>query len=412
MSGSFMTITRERILLGIAIVLGAVLLAGLAIAGLRETPQSNSYALLADAFLNGRLWVNECFDPDCARFEGRQYVIFPPFPAVLTMPFVALFGTGFSGFIFFGAALFAASVVLWSRILRRLQGGLGAPALLLLAGIGFASPLYFVTIRADGVWFLAQSVGFFLISLSLWLALSGRGLIWAGLALGLAFLSRQMSILYLPFLFALVLADDEPLISFRREHFARALKLGLPVLGAVLIYLYYNYVRFGGPTNTGYGFMEKPEGGLAILNLRINESGLFSPDFLLFNLTYLFAQGFDLAFGGPDLLTPEGMDWAGTSLLAASPFVLFAFFAPGKRVVWVGLATIAAMVVPMLFYHSNGFTQFNVQRYTLDWLPILFIILAMTLRARKLEGFGLFVVVGIGLNVATMAVLALIQGGL
>ncbi|NOZ33491.1 MAG: hypothetical protein GXP01_10640 [Alphaproteobacteria bacterium] len=407
-----MAITRERVLLAIAFGLGAVLLAGLVIAGLREAPLSNSYALLADAFLNGRLWVEQCFDPDCARFQDRIYVIFPPVPAVLSMPFVAIFGIDFSGFIFMGTALYAASIVLWSRILKRLQSGLGAPAMILLLAIAFASPLYFVTIRADGVWFLAQSVGFFFVSLSLWLALSGRGLVWAGLALGLAFLSRQMSILYLPFLFALVLADDEPLISFRREHIVRALKLGLPVLAALAVYLFYNYARFGELTNTGYEFMFKPEGGLAVLDLRIENSGLFSPDFVLFNLSYLFLQGFDLNFGGPDLLTPEGMDWAGTSLIAASPFVLFAFFAPSKRVVWIGAATIIAMVVPILFYHSNGFTQFNVQRYTLDWLPILFVILALTLRTRKLEGFGLFVVVGISLNVAAMAVLALIQGGL
>ena len=112
---------------------------------------------------------------------------------------------------------------------------------------------------------------------------------------------------------------------------------------------------------------------------RLDQYGLFSSAYVLFNAMYLFVQGFHLQFGGQTMTAPEAMDSSGTSLLAASPFVLLAVFAPMRKAVVVGLLMIAVMAVPMLFYHSNGFSQYNVQRYTLDWLPILFVILALAL---------------------------------
>jgi hypothetical protein len=110
------------------------------------------------------------------------------------------------------------------------------------------------------------------------------------------------------------------------------------------------------------------------------------------------------------------MDSAGTSLLAASPFVLLAIFAPMRRPVVIGLMMIAVIAAPMLFYHSNGFTQYNAQRYTLDWLPILFVILAYTLRAPDVRpnvpnglvaALKVLVTYAVALNVVTMAMLAL-----
>ena len=73
----------------------------------------------------------------------------------------------------------------------------------------------------------------------------------------------------------------------------------------------------------------------------------------------------------------------------------------------IGIACILIMAVPTLFYHSNGYSQFNVQRYALDWLPIVFYMLAMALAERDMRGLALLVTYGIGLNLATMAFLAL-----
>lgn len=401
-------INAMGVLFAIAALMALALGGGLVLYAFLEDPGSNSYALLAEAFLNGRLDTTTCYDGDCARFEDKIFVMFPPVPAIVALPFVAVFGVDFSGFVLLSGIAFALSVWLWWRIFEGLKIDRDV-AVWLLLGIAFATPLYFVTIRGDGVWFFAQSIGFAFTSLAIHQLVRGGSLIIAGACIGAAFLCRQMAVFYLPFLFALALDKYEPLISFRREHIMRVLKLGLPVAVAVLIYLAYNYLRFGDPMQTGYPYMmgaDISEGG-SMINHRLAEHGLWSTAYLLFNAVYMFLQGFHLEFGGNSMVDPVGLDAAGTAILAASPFVLFAFFAPMRRPVLIGIATILVIAVPTLFYHSNGYSQYNVQRYALDWLPIVFYLLALALSEKDIRGLALLVTYGIGLNLATMAFLAL-----
>ena len=401
-------INAMGVLLAIAAMMATALVGGLVLYGVVENPGSNSYALLAEAFLNGRLSTTECFDGDCARYNGQIFVMFPPVPAIIALPFVAIFGVEFSGFVFLSTLAFAISIWCWRAIFAALKLD-RTVSLWLLLGLTFATPLYFVTIRGDGIWFFAQAIGFMFTSLALYQVVRGGNLILAGAFIGAAFLCRQMAVFYLPFLFALTLDRFEPLIAFRREHISRALKLGLPVAVAVGVYLIYNYLRFDDPLQTGYPYMigADIEDGGSMINHRLAEHGLWSGAYFVFNTVYLFLQGFHLEFGGDAMVTPLALDPSGTALLAASPFVLFAFFAPMRRPVLIGIACILVMAVPTLFYHSNGYSQFNVQRYALDWLPIVFYMLAMALAERDMRGLALLVTYGIGLNLATMAFLAL-----
>jgi len=398
---------RNRVFLALGLAMAVLLTLAVFYAAYAEQPFTNSYALQADAFLKGRLWVTDCFDGDCAVYEGRTYVMFPPLPAVIAMPFVALFGTGFSGFVFIGLAFSAASMLVWHRILAHLMRIHSQQAVWLLLAIAFATPLYYVTIRSSGVWFLAQSTAFLFVTLALYLTIARRMLVLAGVMIGLAFLCRQFSVFYLPFLFMLTFSPESPTFRIDRQRIVDALKLGLPVLAAVMTYVAYNYFRFGAIGTTGYEHMMNlnPE---SVIAQRMGGPGLFALDYWAFNLAYLFIQGFHIDFTGPTALTMEGLDAYGTSLLAASPFVLFALFAPNRRDVWMGVAMIVVMIVPMLFYHSNGYSQYNAQRYTLDWLPILFVILAMTLPRGRFETFPVFVLFGMGLNVVTLGLVALL----
>ena len=110
-----------RVLLVITLGLAAVLAAGLILQMLSEEGISNSYALLADSFLSGRLDVTECVDIDCAFYDGKYYVVFPPGPALVALPFVAVFGVSFAGFIALTSVLSGASLVVWWRILGLLR---------------------------------------------------------------------------------------------------------------------------------------------------------------------------------------------------------------------------------------------------------------------------------------------------
>lgn len=408
-AGSDLVERRQTLLLVLAALIGLALLGGLLLAAFMEAGGSNSYALLAQSFLQGKFDSPTCFDGDCAIFDGRIFVMFPPVPAIIALPFVAVFGLHFSGFVILSIIAATLTLILWWRIFAALEVAKMTAAWLLLA-LAFATPLYYVVLRGDGVWFFAQSIGFLFVTLAIHQVVRGGSLVLAGCCIGLAFLCRQMSLFYLPFLFALALAPGEPLISFSKHHIVRVLKLGLPVAVAVLVYMAYNYARFGAPMETGYQYMMVPE-EWSIINYRLDEHGLWSGAYLVFNLVYFFLQGFHLHFTGDAMLTPVGPDPAGTSLLAASPFVLLTLFTPLRRPVVIGIICLLVIAVPTFWYHSNGFSQYNVQRYVLDWLPILFYMLALAVTRRETPVFGMLVVYGMGLNLATMALLALLRMG-
>ena len=399
---------REKFLFVVAVLLALLLAMAIGRQTTVETGYTNSYAALADGFLQGRLDVDKCFDSDCAKFDGKRYIVFPPVPAIVAMPFVAAFGPGFHHFMIIGVVALAASLWLWWRILEAMEVR-RETALWLLLALTFASPLFYVTLRADKVWFFAHSIDFLLVSAALHEVLRGMSLVRAGIFIGAAFLCRQMSILLVPFLFALSLTPREPLISFGKAHIVRALKLGLPVAGAIAVYLVYNWLRFGDPMQTGYAYIAAPDlDHWSLINYRLTHIGLFSKDYVPFNAVYLFLQGFHVQWGGPDFLDIVAFDPMGTSIIAASPFVLLAIFAPATRPVVIGALCAALIAGITLFYHGNGYSQYNTQRFTLDWMPVMFFALALAVKEPIRPVFGLLATYGIVLNVAAIAVLAIL----
>ena len=386
-----------------------LLLAAAFLRALTEQGGTNAYAVVAEGLLAGRPDVSTCFGADCGLRDGKTYIVFPPFPALLAMPLVALFGIYTKGFVAISIALWAVALALWNRILKSYDLADEA-RLWLVAAVGFASPLYYVMLRGDGVWFFAQSVAFFSIALAIHEVVVAGRLMTAGLALGCALLSRQMSIFYAPLLLLLAFRPEEPLLRITGARIAAAFKLGLPILAALIVYLAYNYWRFGNPFDSGYSSIPFTANG-SVLGERVAAYGLWNSHYVPFNLFYFFLQGFHADFTGPARLTLGDLDNAGTAILAASPWLLLLFFARLRRVELFALLLIAGFSVVLLFYHSNGFSQYNAQRYMLDWLPAALLVLAPVLTQSRLEIFRLLVTWGVVLNAAMVAVLALTKSG-
>lgn len=398
---------RERLLLPAGVLITALLSAALVYAALTELGGTNSAALIADAFLNGRLWVETCFDLDCASFNGRTYVVFPPFPGLAALPLVAVGGATTFGFIPLALLCFLLSLLVWLRIFRQL--GVSSPTWFwLLLATGFSSPLLFVTIRGDGIWFFAQAIAFLMTSLAIHEALAGR-LVSAGLAISCAFLSRQMSIFYVPLLLVLSLQPETPLWGAVSDKIKRAMKLGIPVAAAGAIYLLYNQARFGSLFETGYIYIDYPPG---ILKERLDAHGLWSLSYLPFNLYHALVQGFHARFEGPGNMDLVGIDRFGTAFLVGSPWLAMLFFTPiNRRTVFCGLL-VAGLVTAMLFYHSNGYTQYNIQRYMLDWLPAALVMLGYAVQRHSTPLFPMAVLWGMGLNAVTIATMAIVRQGI
>jgi hypothetical protein len=394
---------RNRVLPVLAALCCALLLAVLALRALRETGDTNAYAVMAESFLKGTPDVSKCVGADCAFVDGKTYVVFPPLPGVLAVPMVWLNGVATPGFIALSVVMFALSLWLWNGIFVH-QGLEPAARRWLLVALGFASPLYYVALRGDGIWFFAQSCAFLLVTLALHQVLVKGRLFTAGLALGGALLCRQMSVFYAPLLLLLWLPPGEPLLRIDGRRLRSGLALGLPIALGLVFYFAYNYWRFHDPLDTGYRFLKL---NTEPLQSRLATYGLWNKAYLLFNLFYLFLQGFHVEFIQPMQVRLQGMDPSGTSLLAASPWLLLSFFIPWNRNTLAVLVLVAGFAASLLFYHSNGFSQYNVQRYTLDWLPALLVVLAPALTLQRLEWVRLLVLWGLVLNVATVAVLAL-----
>jgi hypothetical protein len=147
----------------------------------------------------------------------------------------------------------------------------------------------------------------------------------------------------------------------------------------VIVYLVYNQLRFGSPLETGYSFIFPPGAELtggAVLPARMRDIGAFSPDYFLFNFIYMFLAGPHVEFTGPYLTQLAGFDIYGASLFLVTPVLLWVFLAPWNRLFLFGALTAGLILVLTLFYHSNGSAQFSAQRYALDWLPVLLVLLA------------------------------------
>ena len=408
-----MTVKRIAIT---TILSGLVLafLAVLALAILREVPGTNSYAVLAEGWLNGRFDTDHCFDTDCALFNGLTYIIFPPLPGVIALPFVALFGSDFRFFVVLSALTWAGSGWLWWQIFRREAAGRDQATLLVLLTL-FATPLAFVVLRGDGVWFFAQSWGFLFSSAALYGALVRRNALLAGLFIGMAFLCRQMTILYLPLLYVLLLEANTAWYSIDRAAIKRALSLAAVPVIAILIYFAYNYVRFGSPLETGYSYIfpvewDVTDSGGFFLRLRVRELGIFSPDYFLFNAIYMFVAGPHVDFAGRYMTEMAGFDANGASLFLVTPIILLAFLGKWDRAFWFGLGTCGLVMGLTLLYHSNGFSQYSAQRYALDWLPILLIFLGRALKAEWTPPFALLLAYSMGVTLAMLAIGGIIAG--
>jgi 4-amino-4-deoxy-L-arabinose transferase-like glycosyltransferase len=253
-----------------------------------------------------------------------------------------------------------------------------------------------------GVAWFAHVVSVFAVLLAVHEALGRGNGILTGLFLGMAFLSRQLTLFFALF-FIIALWTHTKRTSIKKKLFHAGGFLG--ALGAcVLIYLAYNYIRFGNIFDTGYTYLQL--GGF--MNTRTEKYGQFSIFHIPFNFVYMFLQGFHINYGDwPDWFTSVHEYWPvdpfGTAITFASPFVFYAAWARWKKGLlissWISIAIIC---LGTLMYYNNGWVQYNTQRFSLDFFPLLIVIIALGIQKGKKpfwKGLILFAVV---MNALTM----------
>jgi hypothetical protein len=335
---------------------------------LKNSADTNLAVFQAEAFLNKKLNIEKYFW-DASVFEGKNYVSFPPVPSLLMLPLVAVFGIHINS-VLVSLLIACLSMMLLYRLLQRLMPD-GAGRIWVFSAFFFGSGFWLAMATSDHINGFAHVVCTALLFFLL-LELTGKQRpIWIGIFWALSFLTRQMTLFYgFLVLYYLFFDQENKRVAFKNLSIASFVFLALSFL-----YLTFNYYRFNNFFETGYQYLLYT----STIRERVDHYGIFSIHYFLFNFYHMFIKGHNLIFTGNDQLSIGGMDQYGTSLLAASPFVLFAIKANVKKGLKVALwTTISFILLGILLYHNNGWAQVNAQRFSLDFLPALMILVALS----------------------------------
>lgn len=349
------------------------------------------YNYLADAFLHAQLHLR-LIPPevhDLVFFEDQYYLYWPPFPALLLIPFVAVFGVQFSD-IFFTLGIGALNVALVALILRAAcrQQVIGLSELQRsLLVLFFTLGTVHITLAPFGrIWFTGQLVGFCCVALAYLSALRLNGwkaFLLTGLALAGAALTRNH----------LLFAGVWPVYYLLRKHWpageGKRLSCSLaglaPLALAGMLLAAYNWLRFGDPTEVGLNYHLMAQFFLT----DYQHYGPFHLHYLPTNLYYQY-----LFYPFP--LRQESL--LGGSLFLLSPVFFIAFWGISTRARRTStvalLASILLVSVPILLLMGTGWVQFG-PRYTLDFTIPLLLLTGQGVPRWPIQGFGLLVFISV-----------------
>jgi hypothetical protein len=348
---------------------------------------SHTYVHQAAAWLRGDLHLDRALH-DTIVVDGERHAIFPPFPALVLLPLVAVFGASTKSLLL-TPLLGAITAYASSVALQRLKIPAEAAAWC-TAGLIFGSA--FTAVLADPVDAYFAHCCALACGMGALCEVTGRCRGWlVGLLLGAAVLSRQLSILMLPFFVA---AGAWPNAATAPDGMAprprlvpalgRAASVLLPVALCLGVYGLLNWARSGDWFDTGYAALVER----GWYNYRSEKFGNFHWAFVPTNLMRLLLLGPGLEFASAGYMLPRFTGF-GSSLTFTSPFLYFALkdLRPRSRV-WPGarsLRTLAwlcigAVTIAVLMHKSAlGGWQSHGQRYTLDFTPLLFPMAALSI---------------------------------
>ena len=331
----------------------------------------NYFEYLANAILHGRLNIEGApfYFEELVRSGGKSYLIYPPMPAILLLPFVAINGIS-TNQLFLSFLLGGLNVSLVYLTFRRLTEDSELPVWMAVL-LGFGT-IHWYTASIGSVWYLAQITSFFFLMLAVYFAVARPVPLASGLALGASYLSRLTTILGFPF-FAVMLYGQGVASgpSGRAGIFRRLRPVLLFSVGAavfVLVNSFYNYIRFGSPFDVAYGLHT-----ISAAKEKVSpwfDQGLFSLSYLKYHL-YAFL-----------LEPPYFMDeWpyvipsmTGLSVFITTPaFLLVPFAGVRRRLALASWAAIIPTAFLIFIKSGTGWTQFGY-RYALDFYPFLLIL--------------------------------------
>ena len=315
---------------------------------------------------------------DIVTIDGRNYQamsLLPTVPYMVFVPFQVLWP--FSRWIV-SAVIGTAAGCLALPLARRYGPG-GAASYWLAAFGAFGTLLFTLTIEGD-FYYLAHLESVLLCFLAL-IEWHDRRRPWAvGLLIGLAALAR-------PTLLVAAVPFGLAFLAEAKDRIKVSAAFGLPILGALAVTGWWDWVRFGSPLETGYdiAWIEP-----ALQQLR--SQGLFSTTHIPANLALFIGGGYTIREAFPWLVpSPQGQ-----SILLTMPALLIAVGASLRdRVNLVLWGAVVVTAIPVFMYYGGGGASTYGYRYAMDFVPFLLALVAVALR----DHFGSLERVLIGLSV-------------
>ncbi|MBC8133869.1 MAG: hypothetical protein H7X95_12870 [Deltaproteobacteria bacterium] len=308
-----------------------------------------------------------------------RYVSFPPLPAVLMAPFVAVWKLNFNDVLF--TVLWAAvNPVLLFLLLRMLaRRGLSRRSsvddLWLTVMFGVGSVYYYCSVVGQ-VWFTAHVIAVTTVIGFAWAALDARRPALAGLFVGLGLATRPPGLGFMSVFFiweavcatgVLKVVDGKRIFRPNRAFAAKLVRFALPLVVVLIALAVHNWVRFAEPFEFGHRYLNVQ------WQERIQRYGLFNYHFLSRNLVAALVLLPRVLTKWPYIkISQHGM-----SLLLTSPSLAYTVMPAARSRLMVPLwLTVAATALPSLLYQNSGYVQLGY-RFSLDYMIFLMMILAV-----------------------------------
>ena len=354
----------------------------------------NHYVHLALSWFQGQLSVLGNTPPgsnDWAFYNGRWFVSFPPLPALVIAPVVAIWGLATRDALFWALLAGTAPALLFIHLRRLSERGQSERStrdnVALSALFAFGSVFFFVAVQGT-VWFAAQVVASILLMLFLLCALDAERPWLTGVILGCLLATRPPATPLVGLVFTVealrryrrdveltIQHDAHPLVRafewLRGAHIGRVLKehakVALPALTIVGLLLWFNYARFDDPFTAGHEYLQ------IRWRQRIDEWGLFNLHYLPKNLA-VFAASLPWLYDHPPYVK---VSLHGLALWFTTPALLWTLWprAFDARTVGLWLAVIPIAFID-LCYQNSGWIQFGY-RFALDYMPLLIVLIAL-----------------------------------
>lgn len=240
---------------------------------------------------------------------------------------------------------------------------------------GFSTNVLWCSVLGQ-VWFTALVLGITFTLLYMHTAIGTRHPLAAGIFLALAMATRTpLAFSFVFFAYFLFFPNGRLRRGEWASFFRKGLLFATPILAMGFFLMWMNHVRFGNAFEFGHTYLA--QGGL----YRIQRYGLFNYHFLSKNLFAAFALLPRVQPYEPYVIVSEH----GMSLFLTTPALVYllAYRSGFRRIdrkwFWATVLTVLAVAVPGFFYQNTGWAQFGF-RFSLDYTPYLVLLIALNRR--------------------------------